>query len=800
MDNKDCAAVTRQRPDASRRPPQSSRAPVQRSQMSTGNSGNQPRGRGTADSRGRGGAASSRPASAAAALNPDAPSFESSQFAGDSAQFDSSNYNYSDFASAHGESGSMHAEDDASQPGHASRKARAKRIGGEAVNVNHLLQFSFATPAPATQHGPAYGRHRPRTSSAAGHARGKHPQHQQLSRPLSKEQFVQANCQFYVSELGDYSVNFADADVPVEWNDIEQVVLRSHGPQLCPICLGPPLAARITRCGHVFCWSCILHHLSTSDKDWHTCPLCEEHVYEKDLRSVAIRSVQTTRPGDQIHMTLLRRPRDSVVVEAVVSWGKRSEENASSQEDVFWKVRAMSGDDVQRRIIDVERSELMLADASDEPFVHHAMQLLADRETAVQKRAASVAARRSREAVERAATAHQQQSQQQQQQQVHSDEEESGVGGSCGGVVTQVYAPDPQTVAVCPAAFSDDEGDDNSKSHSSAEKHADTASMVSPADMLARMTLGSPSSSSASPSKDTASPKKAGTAEPPAEPKSATAASSTSSSSDALVYLYASSDGQPLFLHSINTRSLLMEFTEPGLFPPVLQAPVLEIERLFMTEDLRHRHKHLSHIPLNCEIGLCELDLSSVLSPATLAVFASETNKRKQERRKRAAQERRWDRQIQQQHEKDLQAALSQPAVMTADVYDTQDFPPAAPSAPDTLTAGRSPPANAGSFSKALVRGIMSDAPALGSPPQHTFAPQTRGWAAKAVRPPTQTTPSKTNSEEDEFAPPPFEASFQLSLDGALAADDDGNNSSSTKKGKKPKKKLLFSTASLRHD
>ena len=43
--------------------------------------------------------------------------------------------------------------------------------------------------------------------------------------------------------------------------------------------------------------------------------------------------------------------------------------------------------------------------------------------------------------------------------------------------MTQVYAPDPQTVAVCPAAFSDDEGDDeDSKPVKKASKKEDKKS------------------------------------------------------------------------------------------------------------------------------------------------------------------------------------------------------------------------------------------------------------------------------------------------------------------------------------
>lgn len=63
--------------------------------------------------------------------------------------------------------------------------------------------------------------------------------------------------------------------------------IYSHEVPSCPICLYPPLAAHITRCGHIFCWSCMLHYLSLSDKSWSKCPICYEAVHGGDLKRSA---------------------------------------------------------------------------------------------------------------------------------------------------------------------------------------------------------------------------------------------------------------------------------------------------------------------------------------------------------------------------------------------------------------------------------------------------------------------------------------------------------------------------------
>ena len=93
-----------------------------------------------------------------------------------------------------------------------------------------------------------------------------------LGPKYNKEQYLQANCQFVVKSSGDYSVHLADPDTIVNWDLVEQVVLKTTASvPSCPICLYPPKAAKVTRCGHVFCWPCILHYLALSDHAWRKC-------------------------------------------------------------------------------------------------------------------------------------------------------------------------------------------------------------------------------------------------------------------------------------------------------------------------------------------------------------------------------------------------------------------------------------------------------------------------------------------------------------------------------------------------
>ena len=60
----------------------------------------------------------------------------------------------------------------------------------------------------------------------------------------------------------------------------------------CPICMehiNDMICPRITKCGHVFCWPCILQYLEfEKEHNWKRCPLCFDPVYKLDLKNVII--------------------------------------------------------------------------------------------------------------------------------------------------------------------------------------------------------------------------------------------------------------------------------------------------------------------------------------------------------------------------------------------------------------------------------------------------------------------------------------------------------------------------------
>ena len=57
------------------------------------------------------------------------------------------------------------------------------------------------------------------------------------------------SCQFVVKSTGDYSVHLSDPDLLVDWDKIEEIHISSHEAMVCPICLYPPQASKMTKCG-----------------------------------------------------------------------------------------------------------------------------------------------------------------------------------------------------------------------------------------------------------------------------------------------------------------------------------------------------------------------------------------------------------------------------------------------------------------------------------------------------------------------------------------------------------------------
>uniref|UniRef100_A0A1I8MH10 E3 ubiquitin-protein ligase RNF10 n=1 Tax=Musca domestica TaxID=7370 RepID=A0A1I8MH10_MUSDO len=251
-------------------------------------------------------------------------------------------------------------------------------LGCRKQNLNHLLNFYY-TPRDVDFYDGAGG------GSANNGSHGL--RHGQIKKhKYNKEQFIQANFQFVIKASAKRKTNDSP-DSLIDWSLIEQINIQTSDEPQCPICLYPPVAAKVTRCGHVYCWTCVLHYLSLSDKTWRKCPICYDAVHVGDLKSASIVQQSSHNVGSQIAFRLMRRKKGSLLIEKYENWqDEKSSESypyvSSPMEDkLFSKFVLATRADIFR-ILERERNELLLNVDESCPefvFVQQALELIKER-------------------------------------------------------------------------------------------------------------------------------------------------------------------------------------------------------------------------------------------------------------------------------------------------------------------------------------------------------------------------------------------------------------------------------------
>ncbi|KAI7880679.1 hypothetical protein K492DRAFT_129774 [Lichtheimia hyalospora FSU 10163] len=471
------------------------------------------------------------------------------------------------------------------------------------VSLNHLLNFTFPErQAPPPTHGP---RRRP-------------VQHV----PYNKERFLNANFRFIVSATGEYHVHLADPDCAFEWDTVEQVLLiaSSEEEQACPICLSPPSAARVTKCGHVFCLPCILHYLALREnpkRQWRKCPICWDAIYERDIKPVKLLvspwSARRIRTGDHLDMSLIYRTAGSILAFPVSdTWpladsiidaylGRNTPltpwqftPNAMH----FARFMLASPDYLETEFLR-DRSELQdaIKDAkewgsTDEiPFILEAVE-----------RVNVAIDRAKRQHIKKIDLA------------IHTSKTMFEVASSSN------IKSSPTTNAESTA---------KEESSSTNEKHQETQADEVPMAYLVQQQhpIGN------------------GHASDPKQPQRQQQKQNQSQASNtgphAEYYFFQANDGQHVYLHPLDSRVMKHEYGDYSHFPLKIQVKVEGVEESSMTEDLRKRFKYLSHLPLACDVTFVEVDLKNLVSKTTLNVFANELKQRDKKRQERVRREER---------------------------------------------------------------------------------------------------------------------------------------------------------------
>lgn len=404
------------------------------------------------------------------------------------------------------------------------------------------------------------------------------------------------SCQFVVNAKHDYSAYTACPDLLVDWNRIEQIHVfgNAEEPQ-CPICLYHPVAAKMTRCGHVYCWPCILHYLALSEKkSWRKCPICYEAVHLEDLKSAVALPHRNFNCSDVATFHLMYREKGSLAVYKAdepinADAGKSFPSFNDSVEKKFnSKLLLAEANDIQS-IIDRERNELKCqltsdgVDCPDSVFVQQALVLLEERE-----------------------------------------KENSGKS------IENPTEPEMFALNINAREFNPCGANDKL----SPEANELSASVD-------QMKLDSPDNKS---------------------------------TENSHFYFYQSSDGQHLYLHSINARMLQAMYGSLERAPRTICGRILQKEVCSMTEEYRKRLKYLQHLPVTCQFEVAEIILDGkVLSNAVLADFRDELESRQRNRQKRAREEHKREKYITKLNEKQMGIYIQSTAHL--DMSSERQFP-----------------------------------------------------------------------------------------------------------------------------
>ncbi|KAI9028288.1 hypothetical protein CLU79DRAFT_559401 [Phycomyces nitens] len=432
------------------------------------------------------------------------------------------------------ESRSSHNIDNITQDLEAVDLSGSKEKKGK-VSLNHLLGFSF--PERQTPNSPS-------------------PRRQKTTyQPFNKERFVNANFRFVVRASSDYQVYLADPDMILDWQSIEQVVITATIPS-CPICLSSPVtAARITKCGHIFCLPCVLHYFALREntrKQWHKCPICWDAMYLKDLKNVrsliprAVLSKTTAgvQQGDTVQLSLLLRPGPSPLALPISDTWPISESLKRQATVLPWDTTpsalafsrlVLASPDYLLAMYEQDIHELEMAQqdavgwGDDTKYIEEAID-----EAVLMQRGAR------------------------------------GYGTNGVRLLEQTSA----------LVWNND-----NKLHGQAKDKA----------------------------------------------------VSTSSLTD--YYFFQADDGQHVYLHPLDVKVLKHAYGDYDRFPKHIEVVATGIEETTMTEELRKRYKHLSHLPLGCDVTFLEVDLKRLVPKDSLDAFEHELTARAKKRKDRVRRE-----------------------------------------------------------------------------------------------------------------------------------------------------------------
>ncbi|XP_075969810.1 E3 ubiquitin-protein ligase RNF10 [Anticarsia gemmatalis] len=599
--------------------------------------------------------------------------------------------------------------------------------GSKKQNLNHLLNFMYPTRGVPERRGPQQLRRNV----------------QQHRAPYRHEHdlYLRAYCQFVVKEDGDYKANLLDPDVPIKWEQIEEIVVRGTGRSECPICLGTPAAGRVGLCGHVYCWACVLHYAATHEKQPPPCPVCTTPLHVKDMKPTRI--VQWGSPAEEVTMRLVRRLRGSTTVEVAPPRGQLTDEanpilpleniNNAPYCKLFSANKQQVHEIIYRERDEIEKQILAEIDTSEVIYLEQALEMLKQKEENIDIKFDEPKV--VEEEADEVPTVYEKQEINQNKLDWFDVNEE---GAACVEVVqNQMEELDlGAEIAV----------DSNLNPEAPAFELEENQPEEFPL---------------------TESP-------PPEQLVNNAITDIDKLNQTKYFYFYQADDGQQIFLNSLNVRILNASWGALAAAPQVIRGRVLHRETFSLNEQTRKHMPCTAHLPLYCAYDIVELELlPPFVTDSALKNFTEELDRRARIRARHERDERR--------RERAYRRAMEGPP--KPDFASEVLFPPAPPSY-------SSPPLEPGPLS---TFDLSSPSTSVGSPPSGpSFAKMASTSGTWRVRNKIAEPPPPPPGDDEVAAP------RALVLSDAIEAALHAASSPSGKKSKKSKQKVLFTTGMQR--
>jgi len=527
------------------------------------------------------------------------------------------------------------------------------------------------------------------------------------------------------------------------------------------------MAPKMTKCGHIYCWTCILRYLSMTDKGWRKCPICFDSISEKHLKSATIELTSDYQENDKINFTLMCRKKDCMLALPASHW--RPLDNLLAYDDVDSVFARLVRIDDPTLILDKEQAELLeasaLAQASGDEtqllFITRALSQIEERRAAIKHMAEEIGSSASEANGSGAKEDHPPQcktvqngeAQKSAQMQAARKQMEKKAKMKISSRKHSVW---DDSESDDPDSYDDHTEDDHTETETETETETDeehaqehhfpaqeadhpTTSEKPPHPIETESQATRPSSSQPS-SHEPAQPRghggKGGKLEK--EKKGGHAGQGGQGLGDNVYYFYQSSEGQHVYLHPVDFRCLTTEYGSYANLPHHLEGQIVDLEDITQSEMMRRRRKSIvGHLPLSTEFRFCEIDIRSLVSPATFAAHRNDLAYRFEKHRKRKQEQAKAKAQAQAQAAANSKAQ-AKPTTTADDHTPTTNGHPISESTSSSTSASASTPLSTSPSSTSVSLSALPVTAADVNVEVAQPAQPTNVWTARAQKQATQ--------------------------------------------------------------